>query len=139
MQWYLDRLDELDAATPVYSVCGDDCAVCTRHLAKTDEELHRTALFWYQVGWRDRVVSNDEIRCRGCGTRQSCAFMLLPCLQEKGLDQCSECSEHPCDKIRRTLAQSAEKEAQCRKACPNDRMFAMLKRAFYEKEKNLQL
>ena len=139
MQWYLDRLDELDAARPVYSVCGDDCAVCPRYLAKTDEELHRTALFWYQVGWRDRVVSNDEIRCRGCGTRQSCAFMLLPCLQEKGLDQCSECNEHPCDKIRRTLAQSAEKEAQCRKACPNDRMFAMLKRAFYEKEKNLQL
>lgn len=139
MQWYLNRLEELAAAAPVYSVCGDDCAVCPRFLAKTEEELHQTAVFWYQAGWRDRVVSNDEIRCRGCGTRQSCAFMLLPCLQEKGMDNCKDCDDHPCDKIRRMLTQSAEKEAQCRKACRNDQMFAMLKRAFYEKEKNLQL
>ena len=139
MQWYLDRLEELAAATPIYSVCGDDCAVCPRYLARTDEELHQTAVFWHQVGWRDRVVSNDEIRCRGCGTRKSCAFMLLPCLQEKGLDKCTDCGEHPCGKIRRMLAQSAEKEAQCRNACRHERMFILLKRAFYEKEKNLQL
>ncbi|MBQ9943783.1 MAG: DUF3795 domain-containing protein [Clostridia bacterium] len=139
MQWYIDRLDELKKAKPLYSVCGDDCAVCPRYLAQTDDELHQTAVFWHQVGWRDRVVSNEEIRCRGCGSRKSCAFMLLPCLQEKGLDQCADCSEHPCGKIRRMLTQSAEKESQCRKACGDDHMFALLKRAFYEKERNLQL
>ena len=139
MQWYIDRLDELKKTKPLYSVCGDDCAVCPRYLARTDEELHQTAVFWQQVGWRDRVVSNDEIRCQGCGSRQSCAFMLLPCLQKKGLDKCSNCSEYPCSKIRRMLAQSTEKEALCRNTCGNDRMFTLMKRAFYEKEKNLQL
>lgn len=139
MQWYLERLEALEKATPEYSVCGDDCAVCPRFLAQTEEELHQTAVFWHQVGWRDRVVSNEEIRCRGCGTRQSCAFMLLPCLKEKGLASCAACGEHPCKKIDRMLALSAEKEAQCRNACGDERMFAMLKRAFYEKERNLNL
>lgn len=137
MQWYRNRLEEIQAAQPVYSVCGDDCAVCPRYLAKTDEELHQTAVFWHQVGWRDHVVSNDEIRCDGCGTRQKCAFMLLPCLQEKGLARCADCGEHPCDKIHRMLSLSAEKEAQCQQACKDERMFTLLKRAFYEKEANL--
>lgn len=138
MQWYLERLDAFSKTTPIYSVCGDDCAVCPRYLAKTEEELHQTAVFWHQVGWRDKVVSNDEIRCQGCGSRQTCAFMLLPCVQEHGLSSCTDCSEHPCGKIAKMLDKSAEKEAQCRSACENERLFAMLKRAFYEKEKNLK-
>lgn len=138
MQWYRERLAEIAAAAPVYSVCGDDCAVCPRYLARTDEELHQTALFWHQVGWRDRVVSSEEIRCQGCGTRRSCAFMLLPCLQEKGLVRCAGCGEYPCGKIARMLELSAQKEDQCRKACGEDAVFALLKRAFYEKEANLK-
>lgn len=138
MQWYLERFDALSKATPIYSVCGDDCAVCPRYLAKTEEELHQTAIFWHQVGWRDSVVSNEEIRCQGCGSRQTCAFMVLPCVQEHGLSSCNGCSEHPCGKIAQMLAKSAEKEAQCRNACENERMFVLLKRAYYEKEKNMK-
>ena len=72
MKWYRDRLKELESAEPVISVCGDDCAVCPRYLARTGEELHETAVFWYRAGWRDHVVSNDEIRCTGCGCRPIC-------------------------------------------------------------------
>lgn len=139
MQWYIDRLEELAQAAPILSVCGDDCAVCPRYLAKTDEELHQTAVFWHKAGWRDHVVSNDEIRCAGCGTRGSCAFMLMPCLRKKGLDRCTDCGEHPCEKIASMLVRSAQKEAQCHAACGEERFFAMMKRAFYEKEKNLGL
>ena len=139
MQWYIDRLSELAQAAPILSVCGDDCAVCPRFLAKTEEELHQTAVFWHKAGWRDHVVTNEEIRCAGCGTRGSCAFMLMPCLREKGLDRCTDCGEHPCGKIASMLVRSAQKEAQCRAACGDERFFAMMKRAFYEKEKNLGL
>ena len=139
MQWYIDRLDELANTSPILSVCGDDCAVCPRYLAQTEDELQQTAIFWHRVGWRDHVVSNDEIRCAGCGTRGSCAFMLMPCLREKGLARCTDCGEHPCGKIAQMLVCSAEKEAQCRAACGEERFFAMMKRAFYEKEKNLGL
>lgn len=91
MKWYIERLEALERAEPIYSVCGDDCAVCPRYVARTEEELHATAVFWHRAGWRDRVVSNEEIRCTGCGSRATCSFMLLPCAREHGVDACREC------------------------------------------------
>lgn len=137
MRWYRERLAELAQRAPVYSVCGDDCAVCPRFVARTDEELRETAEFWHRVGWRDRVVSNEEIRCTGCGSRPTCAFMLLPCVREHGVERCSGCGEFPCGKVRAALASSARKAEQCRAACDSDDEFAMLRRAFYEKEEHL--
>ena len=138
MKWYADRLQELAETPPVYSVCGDDCAVCPRYLAETEDELRQTAEFWAKAGWRDRVVSNDEIRCCGCGSRGACSFMLLPCLKSHQVKACRECPEFTCDKIADMLRRSAEKERQCRAACENEAEFAMLLRAFYAKEGNLR-
>ena len=137
MKWYIQKLTELKNAAPVYSVCGDDCAVCPRYLAATDDELRETAEFWRRAGWRDRVVSNDEIRCGGCGTRPTCSYRLLPCVREHGISACNQCGEYTCDKIRAMLENSEEKKAACRAACETEEEFAMLCRAFYEKEKNL--
>lgn len=139
MKWYCDRLDELEHAEPIISVCGDDCAVCPRYLAKTPEELRETAEFWYKVGWRDRIVSAEELKCTGCGCRPTCTFMLLPCQKEKGLSSCRECGEYCCERISSMLERSDIKEEQCRNACENEAEFRMLKRAFYEKRKNLGL
>lgn len=138
MKWYIDRLEELKNTKPVYSVCGDDCAVCPRYLAKTDEELHATAEFWYRAGWRDHVVTNDEIRCTGCGCRPSCSFMLLPCTREHHVSWCKECSEFECEKVKDTFVRSAAKMEQCRQACESEEEFQMFVRAFYEKEKNMR-
>lgn len=137
MKWYTERLEELAKAEPVYSVCGDDCAECPRYVARTEDELQQTAEFWHRAGWRDRVVSNGEIRCTGCGSRPTCSFMLLPCVKEHGVERCRDCMEYPCGRIATTLAASESKKEQCRAACESDAEFAMLVRAFYEKEKNL--
>lgn len=139
MKWYTERFAELEKKEPKYSCCGDDCAVCPRFLASTEEELHETAEFWHRVGWRDRVVTNEEIRCRGCGTRGSCAFMILPCMREKGVEDCKNCGEYPCGKITDMLRGSDIKEKQCAACCDDPKEWAMLKRAFYEKKKNLDL
>ena len=138
MKWYTDRAEEWERTKPVYSVCGDDCAVCPRYQAKTEEELHATAVFWRKAGWRDRVVSNDEIRCGGCGSRGKCVFMILPCVRRHGVSACRACPEYPCEKTADLLRRSAEKERQCRAACESETEFALLRRAFYEKEKNLE-
>jgi len=138
MRWYRQRLKELEQAAPVYSVCGDDCAVCPRYLARTEEELHETAVFWYRAGWRERIVANAEIRCAGCGSRGTCSFMLLPCVRDHQVDACRECPAYACEKIEDMLRRSTEKEAQCNAACESEEEFAMLRRAFYEKEKNLR-
>ncbi len=138
MEWYRKRLEELERAEPVYSVCGDDCAVCPRYLARTEEELRETAVFWYKAGWRDHVVTHEEIRCGGCGSRGTCSFMLLPCVRSHGVAACRDCPEHPCGKIGGMLARSEAKKARCRAACEDGAEFRMLCRAFYEKEQNLR-
>ena len=138
LKWYIDRFPELRKAPPVYSVCGDDCAVCPRFLARTEEELHETAEFWYRAGWRDHVVSNDEIRCTGCGCRPTCSFMLLPCTKEHDVSWCKECPEFECKKIEDVYLRSASKMEQCRKACESEEEFQMFVRAFYQKEKNIR-
>lgn len=138
MEWFIKRLDELKDKQPVYSCCGDDCAVCPRFLASTDEELQQTAQFWYEVGWRDHIVSADEIRCKGCGTRQTCSFMILPCMKEHGVSKCRDCSLYPCDKIDDMFRRSDIKAEECRACCDNEAEWLMLKRAFYEKKKNLE-
>lgn len=119
-------------------MCGDDCAVCPRFLARTEEELHETAEFWYRAGWRDHVVSNDEIRCTGCGCRPTCSFMLLPCTKEHDVSWCKECPEFECKKIEDVYLRSASKMEQCRKACESEEEFQMFVRAFYQKEKNIR-
>ena len=138
MNWYQERLESPRDAAPVYSVCGDDCAVCPRFLARTEEELHGTAVFWHCAGWRDHVVSHDEIRCTGCGSRGVCSFMLLPCLREHRVDACRDCPEYSCEKIADMLRRSEEKKAQCAAACGSPEEFSMLCRAFYQKEANLR-
>lgn len=138
MKWYLDRLAKLEKTEPIISVCGDDCAVCPRYLAETEDELRETAVFWYKAGWRDHIVSNEEISCSGCGCRPICGFMLLPCTREHGVKTCRDCSAFECDKIKRMYALSDAKKGQCERACDSPEEFRMLCRAFYEKEKNLR-
>lgn len=138
MQWYVQKLAEMQNIEPRISVCGDDCAVCPRHLAETDEELHETAIFWHRVGWRDHVVTNEEIRCTGCGCRPACSFALLPCVNAHGVRQCRDCVEFECDKIAEMLKNSDTKKAMCAAACESPEEFAGFCRAFYEKEANLR-
>ena len=138
MKWYMDRIPELEKVDPVISVCGDDCGVCPRYLARTEEELHETAVFWHKAGWRDHVVSNEEIRCTGCGCRPTCSFMLLPCTREHGVSACRECASFACEKVWDMYVRSEEKKRQCEKACESPEEFRMLCRAFYEKVKNMR-
>ena len=138
MKWYIDRLEALEDVAPILSMCGDDCAVCPRYLARTEEELHETAVFWHRAGWRDHVVGNDEIRCTGCGCRPTCGFKLLPCARERGVTACRECPDFECDKVRDAYARSEAKKSLCQRACDTPEEFRMLCRAFYEKERNMR-
>ena len=51
----------------IIAACGNDCSACPRYVAppyeKSDEELKYTAELWLEIGYRDRLVSNEEIPC----------------------------------------------------------------------------
>ncbi|WP_365717825.1 DUF3795 domain-containing protein [Ruminococcus sp.] len=61
--------------------CGNDCLVCARYnkppYEKTNEQLHHTAELWFKIGYRDKVVSNEEISCSSCTTDNWCRYHVL--------------------------------------------------------------
>ena len=90
------------------TLCGDNCLECPRYHAHTEEELKHAAELWYRVGWRDRIVSNEEIACTGCSKHKKCTYQLVECTQEHQVSKCAECDRFPCDKIRDMLKKSAD-------------------------------
>ena len=124
----------------IIAACGNDCAACPRYNAapyeKTGEELRRTAELWMKIGYRDSVVSNEEIACAGCRPENMCRYNVVSCCIDRGVASCGRCPEYPCDNIRRCFAVTKSFEPMCRKVCTEEE-FLRLKKAFFEKEKNL--
>jgi hypothetical protein len=121
------------------SACGNRCDLCPRYIATklgSDVELARVAVLWNEVGWRDRVLAPEEISCRGCASSADCRYGIRPCAGGKGLANCGLCGEYPCGIAREAFSRSAMFEDTCRERCQGGD-FAQLKRAFFEKKKNL--
>ena len=76
----------------VLAACGNDCASCPRYIAhpygKTDEELHHTAELWFKIGYRDHVVTNEEISCTGCKPENWCRYHVVKCCEDRGIRTC---------------------------------------------------
>ncbi len=122
--------------TEKITICGDDCMKCPRYLAHSEAELQAAAELWYRIGWRDRIVSNEEIACTGCSSHKECTYGLVDCTKSHHVEKCSQCADFPCETIRDLLRRSSEYQSKCREVC-TETEYAMLERAFFEKETNL--
>lgn len=118
------------------TLCGDNCRDCPRYNAKSAEELQKVAELWYRVGWRDTVVSNEEIQCSGCSSHKQCTYKLVECIKEHNVQKCNQCNWFPCDKINDMLSKTEKYRSHCREVCSNEE-FIVLKKSFFNKEKNL--
>ena len=127
-------------AEKIIAACGNDCAACPRNTAhpyeKSDEELHHTAELWMKIGYRDHVVSNEEIACHGCKPENWCRYRVIKCCVDRGIKTCGECSEYPCENIKECFEMTKSFEPMCRQVCTDDE-YKRLEEAFFEKEKNL--
>ncbi len=119
------------------TLCGDNCIECPRYNAHSDEEMKKVAELWYRVGWRDRIVLNDEIRCTGCSSHKQCTYQLVECTKEHNVQKCNQCSEFPCKKILDMLKRSREYQKKCKEVCSAED-YNMLEKAFFDKENNLK-
>lgn len=119
------------------TLCGDNCIYCPRYNARTDDELKHVAELWYKVGWRDSVVSNEEIKCTGCSSHKQCTYQLVECTKEHGVTKCNQCGEFPCEKISDMLKRSEMYQKKCREVCTAEE-YAALEKAFFDKENNLK-
>ena len=124
----------------IIAACGNDCAACPRYTAhpfeKAEEELRRTAELWMKIGYRDHVVSNEEIACTGCKAENWCRYGAVGCCADKGIPTCGACSLYPCERMRECFAVTLSFEPKCREVC-TEAEYAQLRRAFFEKERNL--
>lgn len=124
----------------IIAACGNDCSACPRYVAppfgKTEEELQHTAELWKKIGYRDRVVSRDEIACRGCRPENWCRYGIAECCADKGIATCAECADYPCERSRECFEITGSFEPVCRRVCTKDE-YAQMAKAFFEKEKNL--
>ena len=119
------------------TLCGDNCMDCPRYNAHSDEELHAVAELWHRIGWRDRIVSNEEIKCGGCSSHKQCTYHLVECTKEHGVDKCSQCAEKKKKKINDMLKRSREYQKRCKEVC-SAAEYDMLEKAFFDKENNLK-
>lgn len=119
------------------TLCGDNCAECPRYNARSKEELRNVAELWYRVGWRNTVVSNDEIACTGCSSHKTCTYGLVDCTKKHNVEKCNQCKEFPCDKIMDMLGHSKEYQRKCKEVCSEEEYIA-LEKAFFDKENNLR-
>lgn len=120
----------------IISACGNDCSACPRHLPKTEEELSHTAKLWLKIGYRDKLVSNDEISCTGCSTENFCRYNVIGCTIEKGIDSCAECKQYPCEKLLDCFVVTKSFAPACKKAS-SEKEYEALDTAFFEKKENL--
>lgn len=119
------------------TLCGDNCVACPRYNAHSDEELKKAAQLWYRIGWRDSVVSKEEIACSGCSSHKQCTYHLVECVKEHQVEKCNQCDEFPCQKISDMLTRSGEYQKKCREVCTKQEYVA-LEKAFFDKENNLR-
>ena len=125
----------------ILAACGNDCSVCPRYVLhpfeKTEEELHHTAELWAKIGYRDHVVTNEEIACTGCKPENWCRYRVAKCCEDKGIRTCAGCDVYPCENMKECFQVTRSFEPACRRVCTDDE-FGRLKRAFFEKEENLR-
>ena len=102
----------------IIAACGNDCAACPRYVAhpyeKTSEELRHTAELWLKIGYRDRIVTKEEISCMGCKAENWCRYRVVKCCEEKDIKTCSECSEYPCGTMIEGFEVPKSLETKCR-------------------------
>ena len=124
----------------IIAACGNDCVACPRYIEhpyeKTDAELRHMAELWMKIGYRDHIVSNEEISCTGCKPDNWCRYHVIAFCENRGIQNCSDCSKYPCNNMKECFEITKSFEPKCREICINEE-YEILKTAFFEKEANL--
>ena len=123
----------------IISVCGDVCSECPRYLATLDdsrEKLVNVALLWHRLGFRDRVVDVEEIKCTGCNKKTDCGYGLTTCEHLGNKANCGECELFPCPKFDLVFQKSDMGDEICKLHCSHYE-YSVLKRAFFNKKEIL--
>jgi hypothetical protein len=119
--------------------CGNDCFVCPRYIATQSGDVIRlkeVAELWNRLGWRDTVVSPEEIMCYGCSSSNFCRYGIQRCASEREVDNCGNCKDYPCNLTIRSFGQTKIYAESIKEKCTEEE-YQSLKVAFSSKKENL--
>ena len=119
--------------------CGDDCNYCPRYLATQSgnkERFAEVAAMWRIIGWRDTEEPPDKLACHGCTSVKICGLGIRECVIAKGIDNCGECAEYPCEKLRDIFRNNRKEAAICKNIFSKED-YILFQRAFFSKKKRL--
>jgi hypothetical protein len=88
----------------ILSRCGYRCDLCLAYKQNIEEQDRRAEL---SDGWEKCFgfrIPAEKIYCEGCMTGGNPKLIdtgcpVRPCVIKKGLNNCSECDEYPCEKF----------------------------------------
>ena len=122
--------------------CGDVCSCCPRYTVTREnntKKLKEVAQMWKRVGWRDTVLSTEEIKCGGCKTVTWCRYSeIRECAINHEFNNCGECDQYPCKKLKSVFEKTASYAEKC-KAIFNEKDSLVLSKAFFTKKQNLDV
>ena len=121
------------------SICGDVCSECPRFIAtETNDtaELEKIAELWYRLGFRDSILSSEDLKCTGCSKDKVCSYNINNCKHLNGKNNCGECDSFPCDKITIVFQKTDKTNEICKDKCSASE-YKELSRAFLMKRQIL--
>ncbi|MBN1423594.1 DUF3795 domain-containing protein [Candidatus Fermentibacteria bacterium] len=108
---------------PIRTRCGMRCDFCPAFGPnRTGANLQRASIVWAEVF--DVHIPPEAIACGGCRGRerdlldQECP--VRPCVLAKGLDDCGQCPDMPCDTLLRRWVSREEVEATLGRSLTED-------------------
>jgi len=120
--------------------CGDDCSACPRYIATQSgsrERLKEVAEMWWRAGWRDTIVSPDEMVCGGCASVKWCRYdEIRKCAREKRIGNCGQCYDYPCAKITKVFEQTESYAETCKERVSKED-YECFHKAFFSKRERL--
>lgn len=123
----------------IISFCGNNCSSCPRYKAtqaNDNERLEQLAELWFRVGFRDKIVSANEMRCNGCTVETNCSYKINNCKHRGNNNNCGECDFFPCDKISIAFEKANVYKMSCKLKCTDNELF-ILEKSFFSKEQIL--
>jgi hypothetical protein len=93
------------------AACGLDCEACEIRRVPFDDEAAKTVVAWFhKMAWLEADEGMSPILergmyCKGCHADRELhwspdCWILLCCVDDKGLSNCSECETFPCERLR---------------------------------------
>jgi hypothetical protein len=121
--------------------CGDDCESCPRYMATKSNDvrgLEAAAILWQKAGYHDRLVPPEEMICHGCHSLEQCYYgELCECARGRGIGNCGECTEFPCDRINAVFDKTSSDAVRCKGILSTDE-YECLYQAFFSKKDRLE-